>query len=418
MAVLELAVDRAAVVEAYVRNRERSRAIFDLIDHAAYYARPIALRNPIVFYEGHLPAFSVNTLVKRGLGRPGVDARLEQLFARGIDPDSEAAARAGSGASTAGRRATRCRPSRAEADRARARRLAHARPRSPTATRCCTAPQAAVHRRSSTRPCTRRRCSTCGIGCRTTQKRRRRPATRPVAADRRRSRGASASRPGTATLGADRERPFGWDNEFARHASCTCPRSRSTRHDVTNARLPGVRRGRRLPRRGAAGRRDGLGSGCSARAPRAPALLGRCSAAPGSWRGHVRGLLPLPLAWPVVCQPRRGVARTRDGRARRLPTEAEFQRAAYGDAVGRRAGVTRGATTPPDATRGIFDFDGWDPVARRHRTRRRQRLGRRTIWSATAGSGRPRSSRPSTGFAPMAVLSRSIPRTSSTASTT
>ena len=37
----------------------RSRAIFDLIDPAAYYSRPIALRNPIVFYEGHLPAFSI-----------------------------------------------------------------------------------------------------------------------------------------------------------------------------------------------------------------------------------------------------------------------------------------------------------------------------------------------------------------------
>ena len=43
----------------YLRNRERSRALFDLIDPAVYYSRPIALRNPIVFYEGHLPAFSV-----------------------------------------------------------------------------------------------------------------------------------------------------------------------------------------------------------------------------------------------------------------------------------------------------------------------------------------------------------------------
>ncbi len=41
-----------------------------LIDPAAYYTRPIALRNPIVFYEGHLPAFSVIALIKRGLGRP------------------------------------------------------------------------------------------------------------------------------------------------------------------------------------------------------------------------------------------------------------------------------------------------------------------------------------------------------------
>ena len=58
----------------------------------AYYSRPISLRHPIVFYEGHLPAFSLNTLVKKGLGRPGVDERLERLFARGIDPEDEASA--------------------------------------------------------------------------------------------------------------------------------------------------------------------------------------------------------------------------------------------------------------------------------------------------------------------------------------
>src|SRR5262249_52547574 len=51
---------------------------------------PIELRNPICFYEGHLPAFGVNTLIKRGLGRPGVDSNLEVLFERGIDPEDAA----------------------------------------------------------------------------------------------------------------------------------------------------------------------------------------------------------------------------------------------------------------------------------------------------------------------------------------
>ncbi len=95
-----LALDRTSLVEWYLRNRERSRRLFDLIDPDVYYTRPIALRNPIVFYEGHLPAFSVIALLQRGLGRPGVDARLEQLFARGIDPDSVDAAVPRSGAST------------------------------------------------------------------------------------------------------------------------------------------------------------------------------------------------------------------------------------------------------------------------------------------------------------------------------
>src|SRR3954471_22203471 len=87
-----LALDRDSLVEWYLRNRERSRRLFDLIDPEVYYTRPIALRNPIVFYEGHLPAFSVIAFLERGLGHPGVDRRLEQLFARGIDPDSVDAA--------------------------------------------------------------------------------------------------------------------------------------------------------------------------------------------------------------------------------------------------------------------------------------------------------------------------------------
>ena len=85
-------LDREAVIAWYLRNRERTRTLFDLVagggaeGDGAYYKRPIALRHPIVFYEGHLPAFSFNTLVKKGLGGPSIDPRLEALFARGIDP--------------------------------------------------------------------------------------------------------------------------------------------------------------------------------------------------------------------------------------------------------------------------------------------------------------------------------------------
>jgi ergothioneine biosynthesis protein EgtB len=95
-----LALDRAALVDWYRRNRQRSAALFDMIDPAVYYTRPISLRNPIVFYEGHLPAFSVLAFLRRGLGRASVDLRLETLFERGIDPDTEAAAVPRSGAST------------------------------------------------------------------------------------------------------------------------------------------------------------------------------------------------------------------------------------------------------------------------------------------------------------------------------
>src|SRR6478609_8731857 len=98
--MLTTTIDTAGALAWYRRNRARSEAIFDLIDPSAYYTRPISLRNPIVFYEGHLPAFSVIAFLRRGLGLPPVDARLEKLFERGIDPDSAEDAVPRSGAST------------------------------------------------------------------------------------------------------------------------------------------------------------------------------------------------------------------------------------------------------------------------------------------------------------------------------
>src|SRR5688500_7564083 len=89
--------------EWYSRNRVRSQALFDLIADEAYYSRPIDLRHPIVFYEGHLPAFSFNTLVKRALGGASIDPALETLFARGIDPSDDEAGRH-NGVSWSGRR--------------------------------------------------------------------------------------------------------------------------------------------------------------------------------------------------------------------------------------------------------------------------------------------------------------------------
>ena len=57
----------------YRRNRERSATLFALIDDEAFYDRPIPLRHPFAFYEGHIPAFSFLTLNERGLGEAPID---------------------------------------------------------------------------------------------------------------------------------------------------------------------------------------------------------------------------------------------------------------------------------------------------------------------------------------------------------
>src|SRR5262249_17791989 len=84
-----VALDRAAAAAWYDRNRERTAEFFDSIAPEAYETKPIPLRHPFCFYEGHLPAFSVITLLERGRGDAPIDADLETLFQRGIDPESE-----------------------------------------------------------------------------------------------------------------------------------------------------------------------------------------------------------------------------------------------------------------------------------------------------------------------------------------
>lgn len=71
----------------------RSDELFALIPDTAFLERPIGLRHPFVFYLGHLPAFAWNQVGRGALEAGHLDASLDILFERGIDPDSEQAAR-------------------------------------------------------------------------------------------------------------------------------------------------------------------------------------------------------------------------------------------------------------------------------------------------------------------------------------
>jgi len=65
---------------------QRSDALFALVDDATLSEQPIPLRQPLVFYLGHLPAFAFNQLWRAHQGRPSFAPELDALFARGIDP--------------------------------------------------------------------------------------------------------------------------------------------------------------------------------------------------------------------------------------------------------------------------------------------------------------------------------------------
>jgi formylglycine-generating enzyme required for sulfatase activity len=73
---------------------ERSDLVLGLLSEAGLHVRPISLRHPFIFYLGHLPAFAWNQLGRGVLRREPLRADFELLFERGIDPPDEESARA------------------------------------------------------------------------------------------------------------------------------------------------------------------------------------------------------------------------------------------------------------------------------------------------------------------------------------
>jgi ergothioneine biosynthesis protein EgtB len=74
--------------------------------------------------------------------------------------------------------------------------------------------------------------------------------------------------------------------------------------------------------------------------------------------------VPLPLDWPVYVSQAEAAAYARWA-GKSLPTEAEWQRAAYGTVVGAVEGKIRPypwGSEAPNAQLGNFDFHRWDPV--------------------------------------------------------
>ncbi len=346
-------VDRQWAVEAYCDNRVRTRALFDLLTPDAYYAQPIPLRHPLVFYDGHIPAFAVNALLKRGLGHPGIDNDLETLFARGIDPaDRSAAARSardvwppretvrgyGEKADAAILSALASGPIEGEANGVVRRGqgvftvLEHE----------------AMHQETLLYmwhwlDASQKRCPSgyapTGVDA---------PAPPPE---------AMVTVPvGRTTLGARIEEVrFGWDNEFPAQR-VEVPAFAIDVHDVTNARfLEFVEAGgyqtqylwseAAWARQRASGRTQ----------PRFWEHDG------GEWYWHgMFHRVPLPPAWPVWVTHDEASAYAR-WRGLRLPTEAEYHRAAYGTPEGIERAHPWGEA-PPGATHGNFGFRQWDPV--------------------------------------------------------
>jgi ergothioneine biosynthesis protein EgtB len=333
-----------------VSLRERTEALFDSVRPEAYESRPIALRNPICFYEGHLPAFSVNTLLKKGLGDTGVDSEYEVLFERGIDPEDEKSRPAGASAWPS---RIQIRSYAAEADRA----ILHA--------------LAERDVEDEDNPVLRR-----GLAVRTVLEHEamhqetlqyiwhRLDYAQKIAPDRRASSPLNGEPPtprrvripaGRATLGAARDEiEFGWDNEFEKRVE-EVPQFSIDVYSVTNRDY--------LEFVGAGGYSDEAswdGEGWEwirSHDVRHP-LFWEEHRGVWFWRG-MWDLIPLPMAWPVYVSHAEASAYAR-WRGRRLPTEAEYHRAAFGEPGGAERAHPWGQA-PADTTRGNFGLLHADP---------------------------------------------------------
>ncbi|HEY0875657.1 MAG TPA: SUMF1/EgtB/PvdO family nonheme iron enzyme [Vicinamibacterales bacterium] len=342
-------LDREVFLEWYKRNRARSKALFDLLTPEAYYSRPIALRHPIVFYEGHLPAFSFNTLVKKALGEPGIDERLERLFARGIDPSADDASRAARDDWPA---RDEVQAFAEEADRRVLQALSDAdleRPGHPLLDGAEAAfailEHEAMHQETL-----------LYMWHRLPFSQKARPAGYAARiAGRVPSQESIEIPPGRVTLGVDRGTiPFAWDNETPALTADVSGFS-IDRHDVTNeAFMAFVEAGGYADQRWW---RPGDFAWITREGLRHPLFWERHDGQ-WYWRGMFESI-PLPMAWPVYVSFAEAAAFAR-WRGMRLPTEAEFQRAAYGTPDGPERPFPWG-DEEPSASRGVFDFSSWDP---------------------------------------------------------
>jgi len=324
-------VTRADLLSWFSEARARSRSLLDIPTDDAYYERPIALRNPIVFYEGHLPAFSVNTLIKLALREPGIDDHYETLFARGIDPEDEAGAKS----------PTELWPTRNCVQKYAAQADALIEQTLQSAT---LADDGVPELRGGEAVFTileheemHNETFLYMLHNLPYEKKHVAPPILPATAGAGRIAGATqdliAIPAGIATLGGDQA--FGWDNEFPAHR-VDVGAFAIQRHNVTNGEFQEF---------------------VEAGAP-APHFWLR-QEGQWFWRGMFQ-LIPLPLDWPVYVTHDEAAAYAK-WKGMRLPTEGEYHRAAFGTPEGNERSYPWGEELP-DSSRGNFDFANWDPV--------------------------------------------------------
>jgi ergothioneine biosynthesis protein EgtB len=352
MLATKLEMDEISELRSSLYNARRTTdALFDIVRPDSLYERPIPERHRIVFYIGHLEAFDRNLLSGRLLSLPDSTRDLDRLFAFGIDPvggglptdqpsDWPALAivrhyvqqvrdeldaglaqlREGAGAGTAEFSASQLLNVAIEHRLMHAETLAYMLHRLPYDRKA--APAVAL--KFAPAPAN--------------------PAMVEVP-------------PGPGTLGLSRNDDiFGWDNEYERHtvdvAGFMIDRYKTMNSEYLEFMNAGGYDNRALWS-------DVDWAWKESNRISHPAFWRR-EGEQWLWKGMF-GEVPLPPDWPVYVSYAEASAYARSV-GKDLPTEAQWQRAAYGSLDGKSREYPWGSK-PPDSSRGNFDFKNWDPVS-------------------------------------------------------
>src|SRR5579864_5365812 len=306
--------DKVESYQALLSRLDRARAqtdkLFELVRPDSLYARPIAERHRIIFYIGHLEAFDWNLL----RSQQSFDAGLDRLFAFGIDPVDGGL------------------PSDQPSDWPAIEQVRHygARIREGLAAGLARAGSVSETLLNTAIEHRLMHAETLAYMLHQLPLDRKVRQPRPDVAARHQVRPETLEIPdGWVTLGLARDdEAFGWDNEYEAHW-VRVPTFAIDRYKVTNGQYIEFMR--------AGGYRDrslwtaadwewNTGHDCPHPAFWNPAGDG--------W--HLKTMfdeIPLPLSWPVYVSHAEAAAYARWA-GKRLPTEAEWQRAAYGSSGG------------------------------------------------------------------------------------
>jgi ergothioneine biosynthesis protein EgtB len=336
---------RLRLLERLTEARANTDSIFGILRPEVRYDRPIPERHRIIFYFGHLEAFDWNLLSARALGLKSFHPEFDKLFAFGIDP-------VGGGLPTD-------QPSdwpsleeiagynlrvRQELDK----RLATASASAASSELDALLNVAIEHRLMHSE-------TLAYMFHHLPVERKAGRASNPASAGARRDAKRMIEIPaGQVVLGLRRtEDVFGWDNEFEEHP-VSVPAFAIDECMVTNGQfLDFVRAGGYEER---AFWSDAAWNWIQTEGIRHPKFWTRKN---GEW--FYRAMfeeLPLPLDWPAYVSQAEAAAHARWA-GKELPTEAQWQRAAYGSPQGEERPYPWG-NDEPEPSRGVFDFNRWD----------------------------------------------------------